>query len=175
MNQSHPPKRSCRSAPLSHRLQSVFPSLLAALLAACSGQPASPSPELTALVVASASASQAAQPSAPSAPPSVTAVASQAATAPSASALPQPPPPPEPWFANKPDHTEECLLPPATLATPIFPAPFERCEARTISYATPPPGPELHFHYRSFSAALTSERRAREPGVCCYMSWAFPR
>ena len=185
MNPSYPPKRC--SASLPDRPLRALPSLLAALLlAACSAPPASPPPEHTALLVASASASPIAQPpasptaapsaaSAAAAAPSATAVASQAATAPSVSALPQPPLPEEPWFADKEDRSEECLSPPATLATPVFPVPFERCEERSISYATPPPGPHLHFYYRSFSAALTTLRRKQEPGVCCYMIWAFPR
>jgi hypothetical protein len=66
----------------------------------------------------------------------------------------------------------------APLAAPPkrhLPAPFESCDPRVESYSSPPKGHELHFHYRYFSAALTTERRAKSPGVCCYMIWEFPR
>ncbi len=107
--------------------------------------------------------------------PSASSSTSAPAAGASARALPTRPLPEEPFYKNNPEHTEECLQPPAQAPSPAFPSPFERCEAQEISYSTPPPGPHLHFHYRSFSAELTTLRRKLEPGVCCYMTWAFPR
>lgn len=90
-------------------------------------------------------------------------------------ALPAVPLPAEPWYRDKADRVDECVAPPATPPRPHFPPPFDACDPRAESYTSPPGSGGLHFHYRNFSARLTTERRARDPGVCCYMIWEFPR
>jgi hypothetical protein len=88
----------------------------------------------------------------------------------------QPPAQPaEPWYRDKTDRIDECVAPLAAPPREHFPPPFAACDPRVESYASPPGSGALHFHYRYFSAQLTTERRAREPGVCCYMIWEFPR
>jgi hypothetical protein len=83
--------------------------------------------------------------------------------------------PPEPWYRDKPEHSEDCVPPLATVLARHFPAPFDTCDPRAESYSSPPKGGELHFHYRFFSVALTRQQRAASPDVCCYMVWEFPR
>jgi hypothetical protein len=83
--------------------------------------------------------------------------------------------PKEPWYGNDPDHTDECVAPLAKTPARHFPAPFDACDTRVESWASPPGSPGLHFHYRNFSVALTREKRKQTPGVCCYMVWEFPR
>lgn len=83
--------------------------------------------------------------------------------------------PAEPWYRDKTDgRRDECEPPQPTVPAAHFPPPFARCDPHAESWASPPGGNELHFHYRFFSAALTSARRAQESGVCCYMIWEFP-
>ncbi len=83
--------------------------------------------------------------------------------------------PDEPWYRDRTEfRRDECEPPPSPPPQPHFPAPFEACDPRAESWASPPGGSELHFHYRFFSAALTIARRAATPGVCCYMIWEFP-
>lgn len=82
--------------------------------------------------------------------------------------------PKEPWYSDKPERIDECVTPRAVPAR-HFPAPFEACDPREEAWHSPPGGPELHFHYRLFSVTLTTERRKRQPGVCCYLIWEFPR
>lgn len=83
--------------------------------------------------------------------------------------------PAEPWYHDRPDREDDCVPPLATPARRHFPAPFGSCDPRSTSFASPPTGSELHFYYRFFSVVLTAERRAQNPGVCCYMVWSFPR
>ncbi len=83
--------------------------------------------------------------------------------------------PVEPWYRDRADRRDDCVAPLATTPRPHFPAPFDTCDPRAESYSSPPTGNSLHFHYRFFSVALTTERRAQSPGVCCYMIWQFPR
>ena len=106
------------------------------------------------------------------------------ASAPNTSAEPDPelaasgtiiPLPAEPWYRDKTDgRRDECEPSQPTVSPAHFPAPFARCDTHVESYASPPGGNELHFHYRFFSVALTTARRVQEPGVCCYMIWEFP-
>ena len=83
--------------------------------------------------------------------------------------------PEEPWYATKPEHDDECSDPLAQVPAQHFPAPFERCDPTVESFASPPGGSELHFHYREFSVALTKQRRDAKPATCCYMIFEFPR
>lgn len=57
----------------------------------------------------------------------------------------------------------QCVAAAAQAPSPHFPAPFERCPP---SLDTGDPLQEM-----SFSPRLTGERRAAEPGVCCYRVW----
>ena len=85
------------------------------------------------------------------------------------------PVPDEPWYHDKTEgRRDDCELGAAAMPRPHFPAPFEMCDTHAESWASPPGGNELHFHYRFFSAALTAAQRTRRPGVCCYMVWEFP-
>ncbi|MCE9577088.1 MAG: hypothetical protein K8W52_28330 [Deltaproteobacteria bacterium] len=85
------------------------------------------------------------------------------------------PVPEEPWYRDRTEgRRDECEASLATVPPAHFPSPFEACDPHAESYASPPGGNELHFHYRFFSAALTTARRAQAPGVCCYMIWEFP-
>lgn len=116
----------------------------------------------SAVVMSASPATSAAMPGAPS--------ASAAAGDGSTMALPE-----EPWFHDKSDRYDDCVAPLATPPRPHFPSPYAACDTHVESYASPPTGSELHFHYRYFSAALTTQKRASKPGVCCYMVWEFPR
>jgi hypothetical protein len=85
------------------------------------------------------------------------------------------PVPDEPWYRDRTDgRRDECEAPLVAPPPAHFPAPFEACDPRVESYASPPGHSEMHFHYRFFSAALTRARRATAPGTCCYMIWEFP-
>lgn len=104
--------------------------------------------------------------------PSGSAASSATATAPvGGTTLPLPK---EPWYADKPDKRDECVAALPSIPAEHLPAPFEACDPRHESWASPPGSPHLHFHYRFFSAALTREERKHAPGICCYMVWAFP-
>jgi hypothetical protein len=83
--------------------------------------------------------------------------------------------PGEPWYRDQAQRDEECVAPLAQVPTRHFPAPFEACDPHVEAFASPPGGPELHFHYRDFSPALTREHRASSPTTCCYMIFEFPR
>lgn len=83
--------------------------------------------------------------------------------------------PGEPWYRDQAERDEECVAPLAQVPARHFPAPFEACDPHVESFATPPGGPELHFHYRDFSPALTRAHRASSPMTCCYMIFEFPR
>jgi len=83
--------------------------------------------------------------------------------------------PEEPWYRDKPDRTDDCVVALPAVPPSHFPPPFETCDPRAESYASPPSSSHLHFHYRFFSVALTEARRRKTPGTCCYMVWAFPR
>ena len=99
-----------------------------------------------------------------------TALADATATSQDTIALPA-----EPWYRDKPDRYDDCTPPLAQMPARHFPDPFATCDPHEESYSTPPPGPELHFHYRRFSVALTTSRRATDAATCCYMIWEFPR
>jgi hypothetical protein len=83
--------------------------------------------------------------------------------------------PDEPWYRDKPEHYDECVDPLAQVPARHFPAPFSACDPREESFTSPPGGNELHFHYRNFSAALTTKQRASHAATCCYMIFEFPR
>jgi hypothetical protein len=83
--------------------------------------------------------------------------------------------PEEPWFHDKAERRDECVPPLSTTPSPHFAAPFDRCDTRSESFTSPPGGTELHFHYRAFSAGLTLQTRSKQPAVCCYMIYEFPR
>ena len=128
----------------------------------------------TPLAIASAVRAPASSSSTVSAPAaSSSAVGSSAAKSPGdKNSLPLPD---EPWFHDRDDRYDDCVAPLGAMPHPHFPAPFATCDPRVESYSSPPTGSELHFHYRYFSAALTTEKRTGSPGVCCYMVWEFPR
>ncbi|NOU34652.1 MAG: hypothetical protein HOO96_42725, partial [Polyangiaceae bacterium] len=83
--------------------------------------------------------------------------------------------PEEPWYHDRPDHTEDCVAALPVAPRPHFPAPFEACDPRAESFTSPPGGGGLHFHYRFFSAAATTAHRAQHPKTCCYLVWEFPQ
>ncbi len=85
------------------------------------------------------------------------------------------PMPDEPWYRDQPKRDEECVAPLAQVPPQHFPAPFEACDPHVESFSSPPGGPELHFHYRHFSPALTRAHRASSPTTCCYMIFEFTR
>ena len=126
------------------------------------GSASAASTAATSTAAASASAASSAATSA--------SAASSAADDRSIAALPE-----EPWFHDREDRDDDCVAPAAAMPRPHFPPPFAMCDPRAESYASPPSGSSLHFHYRFFSVALTAEKRAKSPGVCCYMVWEFPR
>ncbi len=83
--------------------------------------------------------------------------------------------PVEPWYRDKPEHSEECVAELAEAPLPHFPAPFEACDTRNESWSSPPGRGGLHFHYRGFSVAATTAHREQHPKTCCYLVWEFPR
>lgn len=83
--------------------------------------------------------------------------------------------PEEPWYHDRPDHTEDCVAALPVTPRPHFPAPFETCDPRAESFASPPGSGGLHFHYRFFSVDATKAHRVQHPKTCCYLVWEFPR
>lgn len=108
--------------------------------------------------------------SAPDASVDDASTAADVAVDPNVLALPE-----EPWYRDKPDHTEDCVAELTRPPRPHLPAPFAACDPRAESFTSPPGGGGLHFHYRFFSVAATTAHRAQHPKTCCYLVWEFPR
>jgi hypothetical protein len=81
--------------------------------------------------------------------------------------------PEEPWYRDKAEAYEDCVEPLANAPARHFPPPFELCDPR--AEIINPRGSSAHFHYREFSQAHTTARRATSAGTCCYLIFEFPR
>ena len=116
----------------------------------------------------------------PSAPPVIANTPPPVDAAPAVDAAPPvvsrgtTPLPAEPWYAGKPNAYADCAVTPAGPAS-TFVAPFDTCPVVAESWASPPGGSELHFHYLYFSPAASTAARATDPTACCYLIFEFPR